>query len=196
MGRGLAFEPPRKFDPGRLFRLLAHPDRPRLPISHRIRGAENVPLEVRAPTCCEFHEALEAPEHPDGMPWRAIIAATVWSGDRRAFGISGVSVGQLTEAEFKHLRDQVRKALDVIAPMAGRCNEPAWIAALAQGAAHTFNRRQTGLMAASRDLVIGYSSSVRMFRPDRYYGKPLAQLTDGQVMAYSAACDLIDKEHG
>jgi hypothetical protein len=50
------------------------------------------------------------------------------------------------------------------------------------------NWRIADLMFTSLDRHLGIGGEVFSERPDRYYGKPTCSLTDGQVMAYRAAC--------
>ena len=46
-------------------------------------------------------------------------------------------------------------------------------------------------MYSAADVALGYGVSMRMPRADRYWGKPLCDLTEGQMMAFSAAVEVI-----
>lgn len=67
---------------------------------------------------------------------------------------------------------------------------PAWpktAAALVEGAKVPSNSALLVALGDSVDVAVGWSGCVYTDRPDRFYGAPLAHLTDGQWMAYRAA---------
>lgn len=197
-GRPLAYEPPnvKQVPAARLFRLLSNPERPGLPIDFRLTGAEAFALEVRAPTSREFSCALDQegddPDGQDAAQRRALIASVLWTGGGRAFRASG-SLGLLYGGEFDALWGAVWGALDVIAPSSARSNLPEWLERLKEGALHALNLATARQMAETRELdrSLGYRL-IWLPRPERYYGKAPVLLTEGQLLAYRAACEAVD----
>lgn len=99
--------------------------------------------------------------------------------------LSREHTGMLYETDLAHLAIAVTKALNVCSPVMWRCNTDAWRKALSNGAQHTTNISDMMAMAESGE-PLGNEGGHR-WRPDRYYGAPVCELTDGQVMAYDAA---------
>lgn len=86
--------------------------------------------------------------------------------------------------------------LHICSPIVGYCNSDDWLVVLRSGAQAGPNLYAASNAADSRDLVLGWSGRARMPRPDRYYGLPVCRLTDGQLLAYDAACSVIDTLRG
>lgn len=191
--RPFALEPPKHITPERLFRILSDPEGPRLAIDYRITGAENVPLEVRAPTARAFAIALDQEgddtTSKEAAQRRALIATTLWSGGMRAFGTFG-EVGQLYASEFAALEEAVLVALEVVAPSSCYSHRALWWARLKEGSKVPSNWPIALAMAHSQDLVSGFKPPL-VPRPERYYGRPVCELTEGQMMAYEAACSAV-----
>ncbi len=159
-------------------------------MAYRIAGAEDFALEVRAPTAREFACALD--EEGDAARQRALIALVLWSGGTRAFRVSG-GADLLYCSEFDALWSAVWRALDRIAPSRSRSDERAWFDQLRDGASARDNLSIMAAMADSRDLNRAYGYKPAWLpRPDRYYGRATCELTEGQLLAYRAACDAAD----
>lgn len=93
--------------------------------------------------------------------------------------------GQLEERELFMLAVAVTSGLNVVSPTMWRCNIDAWRMKLRKGAQHATNVADMMTMAESGEPT--YDLGTRQWRPDRYYGAPLCDLTDGQILAYDAA---------
>lgn len=176
--------PPPDVSPPRLFRLLVARPRPEQPIAFRFAGVEHAPLVVRAPLACEVNAALDVA--PSDAAAAALVAVSLYADGARLFG-SAADVLDLPDVELPALTRDVLSALARIAPMYGRCNEPAWHEALVRGSQHPSNRTAWRALAGSVDIVLGAKRPIYVERPDRYFGVPLADLTDGQWMAFRAA---------
>lgn len=176
--------PPPDVSPPRLFRLLASRARAEQPIAFRFAGVEHAPLVVRAPLASELASALDAAP-PDAFA-AALVAVSLYDGNERVFA-SAADVLELPDVELPALTHDVVSALARVAPFYGRCDEEAWHRALVAGARHRSNATAFRALAGSVDLVLGAKRPIFIERPDRYFGVPLADLTDGQWMAFRAA---------
>jgi hypothetical protein len=179
--------PPPDVPAERLFRLLLGAPRPALPISHRVRGLEDVPLEVRALRPLQeaaLYDAVTALEHEESRP-RAlvaeVVAASLWTPDGPAFD-SGEGVGVLYDGEADLLAAAVLTALDIVSPSYRTAEVKAWDAVLAEGARAPANISMA--LALGGCVEVGWRATPR---PDLYFGLALRELTDGQWMAYRAA---------
>lgn len=180
-------KPPRDVPAERLFRLLLGAPRPALPISHRVRGLEDVPLEVRALRPLEeaaLYDVVSALEHEESRP-RAlvaeVVAAALWTPRGPAFS-SGEGVGALYDDEADELAAAVLSTLDVISPSYRTADAKAWDDVLAEGARAPANISPA--LALGGCVEVGWRATPR---PDLYFGLPLRELTDGQWMAFRAA---------
>jgi hypothetical protein len=182
--------PPPGVSPARLFRLLLRRPRPEIPIAYRIRGAEDVPLRVRALSSADEAAVAEAAEGwGDAGPSRAadeFVFRALLTQDGPAFA-SPDEVGALDSTDALSLAKEVRAALDVISPNYARSDVEAWGRALKQGARAGGNWADAIALGGCVDYAFGYGVGRLVERPDRYFGCPLADLTDGQWMAYRAA---------
>ena len=87
--------------------------------------------------------------------------------------------GIMTSNELEGLSLAVQGGLDTISPTYWRHNIDAWHTALKKGAAHSTNVGET--------IQIGICGDMGGAREDIYFGLPIADLTDGQRMAFTAA---------
>ena len=185
--------PPADIDAGLLFRLHASPS-PRYPIAHRLSAIPTVPLYARALTPLEREAVADAargaPEGVDATNYAvALFAAVVMTREGRPVFASEDEAGSLGEGEALALYRATRVALDVIAPSFASSHTKAWKASLTQGArAHLAIAHR---MYSCSDVTLGYGASMRTGRPDRYWGKPVCELTDGQVMAFASAFEVV-----
>ena len=85
------------------------------------------------------------------------------------------------------------RACHTISPLRRSCNLDAWHDVLLKGAQHPANLSTAGSIYLSTDTLVAPRSLVHLSAPDRYFGLPLADLTDGQLMAYEAAKAVFDK---
>lgn len=186
--------PPPDIAPARLFRLLLRRPRPEIPIAHRIRGAEDVPLRVRALASADEAAVDEAAEGwGDAGPSRAadeFVYRALLTQDGPAFA-SPDEVGALDSTDALSLARAVRAALDVISPSYARSDVEAWMRVLKQGARAAGNWADAIALGGCVDWAFGYGVGRLVERPDRYFGCPLADMTDGQWMAYRAAREAV-----
>lgn len=192
--------PPKDVPPERLFRLLASPQRPTLPIGYRVRGAEGIELSVVAPTALELAQALDQDNASPNLTHaqeRALIALVLWAGGERAFCAPG-AVGELQQREIDRLTLEVWEALTTVAPSAQWSEWRAWHATLKRGVIQ--DRVNYGIAVAmcdTQDAVPRFHGKpILLDRPARYYGRATCDLTEGQRWAYRAACEAVEKHHG
>jgi hypothetical protein len=188
--------PPPKCDKRFLFRGLIRRPRPQRALSFRVRGAEHIKLYARALKGLEYVEAFEAgddvePEHLSISTITAeLLSMTVYTASCRAFA-SGDMVMRLSDNEMSQLGREALDALHFISPTYQRSNLAAWEIALKEGAAHQSNFQEAIAMYKSCDRV-GMDGTIHE-RPDRYYGLPMCELTDGHLMVFSAAVKFISE---
>lgn len=187
--------PPVNVAPARLFRLLLQRPRAVAPLARRITGAEHVALRVRAISSLDEAAIADAAESagPNGGSRASaeIIARALLTDDGPAFA-SASDVGVLMDFEAMALARDVRAVLDVISPTYVRSDVGAWAAVLKQGANAAMNWAETLAIGGCVDYALGFSMGRMTERPDRYFGLPLAEMTDGQWMAYRAALDVVE----
>ena len=187
--------PPRDVPPERLFRLLLRRPRPVLPLVFRFAFAPHVALAVRGLTAYEDAEISDVP--PDDPTGRSLIArrliAAVLLADGRPAFTDADAVGGLTEHEIAALGDAVVKAAHVVSPMRNKVDLAAWDDALQKGARHPQNIGVTMAIAAATEPLVAPQKLLRLSAPERYFGAPIADLTDGQLLAYYAAKAAMDK---
>jgi hypothetical protein len=182
--------PPKDVSPQRLFRLLIQRPRPALEVDHRASFAPNVPLRVVALTAAEYGTAIDVAEafSFDMMRWRssmaALVQASLYVGQERAFQ-SVEAVGELMDEHVEELVGIVTSALAIIGPQYAGSNVDAWDKVLRKGAEHVSNLSTT--------MVLGGCVGQHGEEPERFFGCPLSQLTDGQLMAYRAANKVANK---
>lgn len=185
--------PPKNESPGRLFRLLLDPH-PERAIPHRVQGAEDVPLRVRALRGIDRarveDDAARAPAAArDGAFLRGLVAAALWTPEGLAFS-SPDAAGALPQPELLELGRHVAEALCVISPSYTGSDVKAWEAALEEGALAPGNVHEAVVLAGCVDMG-AFGGTVP--RPDRYWGVPLNALLDGHWMVYRAARAVVEK---
>lgn len=119
----------------------------------------------------------------------ALFAAVVVTRDGHPVFASEDAAGSLAEGEALALYGATRRALDIIAPSFSSADAKLWKTAMADGARE--NMAIAHRMHSCADVSLGYGASVRVGRPDRFWGKPVCALTDGQIMAFSAGLEVI-----
>jgi hypothetical protein len=194
-------EPPRHVSPARLFRILLRRPRARIAIPGRLRGAEETPLFAQALTGLEWGEArdeadgLAAPEARIGRLSCGLIArALVLDDGARVFADAAEAAELLEEPEVHDLGADVLRALAVIGPTYAHSDAGAWAAVLAAGARDAANLHTAFVLGRSIDVSLGSGLRAVVSRPDRFFGCPLAELTDGQWLAFRAARKVVEDE--
>jgi hypothetical protein len=188
--------PPAGVAPAKLFRLLLRRPRPEIAIAHRIRGVEHIPLRVRSLSSADDSDIAEAGEGWGDAAGSAIagefVARALLTNDGPAFA-SAAEVGALDTHEAMRLALAVKAALDIISPSYTRHDVAAWGKALKDGAKDVRNLTDAIALGGCVDYALGFSTGRVVERPDRYFGLPLAEMTDGQWMAYRAARALVQE---
>jgi hypothetical protein len=192
----VALLPPTDVPPERLFRLLLGRPRPVLPIAFRFPWAPDVALAVRGLTALEDASAGDVdPDLPEAVRrsevTRRLIASWLLADGRPA--LSPEDVGDIDEGEADALLGAILPAARIVSPQYRTADTEAWGEALKKGAKHPSNRALAGLVAFSAEVVAGFGVTAQISAPDRYFGIPYADLTDGQIMAYQAAKKLADE---
>ncbi len=82
---------------------------------------------------------------------------------------------------------EVRLALDTVSPTYVLSDVAEWHRVLVAGARHPTNWWTVREMANCVDVSLGPGQAFAHERPDRYFGLPVRELTDGHLMAYRAA---------
>jgi len=171
-------KPPFHVPPDVLFRRMLELPRPSKAIDYRIRGAEHIPLVVRAVT---WHDEV------DGT-MLSYIQRSLWTPDGQAFG-SADDVGSMAESEVADLANAVFEALLEVSPSYQRAGWPSWVDQLKIGAA---DWRNLTTAIALADCVDEGCSATRP-HPERYWGVRPCDLTDGQRMVAHAALVVVNK---
>lgn len=187
-------QPPEDIPAAQLFRLLSTRERPVWPIKYRIGCAPHVPLSVRALRGAEAR-SVDISARGTLARFGSLLVAALRTADGPAFA-SVDELGGLTEAELAALVSAVLKALAIVSPTYGAIDRTAWELRLEEGAREPGNIFTAATMAECCDLAVGLGGVARSRRPDRYYGKPVVKLTDAQLLAYRAGCEVIEQMRG
>jgi hypothetical protein len=174
--------PPATVAPERLFRLLLATPRPIARLAWCLPGAEHIALHVRALTGLETQAVIDT----GANLWRGLVAASLMTDDGPAF-LTPDLVGHMPSHLFDAMSADVRLALDTVSPTYVLSDVAAWHAELIKGAKHPSNWYLVREMANCVDVSLGPGQAFIHERPDRYFGLPVRELTDGHLMAYRAA---------
>ncbi len=195
--------PPSDVPAERLFRLLLRAPRASLPVRLPIAGAEGgafcFDAEVRALHPLDDAAAVDAvAEHSEEvrayMLGAELTALSLHdAGGRRMFATAR-AVLDMDERDADAVIAATVRALRTVSPSLLRCNHDAWLAYLTLGAAHPSNYARAAALAGctdGREEIVdarGKPVGSRVIqRPDRFFGVPIGDMTDGQWLAYRAA---------
>ena len=180
----------------KLFRLLLGSPRAELPIDYRIPAAPHLALRVRALTGNEESAAwddassLRSVDARDAALVAGLVARSLMTKRGRAFTNAG-QVGELMAHDVVELGATVIAALCIVSPTYGSVDQRAWELRLEAGARDYRNAHQVAMLADCVDVSIGAGVRWVNPRPDRYFGVPIGELTDGQHMVFSAARSVV-----
>lgn len=114
-----------------------------------------------------------------------LLVRSLWTSEGPVFS-SVEDIGALTIDESESLLVEASIALSTISPTYSRQSvdeADAWTNVLEAGAKHHSNTAEMVLLGGA----VQYGFHGITHRPDLYWGLPLSDLTDGQLMAYRAA---------
>ncbi len=188
-------EPPDNIKPEVLFRLLLKTPRPTLPVDFPLAGADGEAFFVRAVTGYEVFSNYDRSLHEvakleDARFIQHLVALSLCTSEGLVFG-SHDAVGMLDEDDFARVAAAVLPALWAISPAYGYSDSEAWIRRLTAGAGHHTNMHSAALLGHCMDA--GFSLVIA--RPDRFFGLPTGQLTDGHMLCYYAARRLVESHN-
>lgn len=182
--------PPSDIPDERLFRLLTRSPRAYLPVK--------IPT-LQAGSCGAFRvyaltpdEELDCAEAADDVPEQSrrdvllaeLVARSLYL-DGSPYFASAADMLDMYEDDFARVAGATWQALSVIAPSYSRVDSLAWDMVLCRGAKHYRNYRRSMALALCIDIVP--MSKAKLPRPDRFFGVPMGEVTDGQWMAFRAA---------
>jgi hypothetical protein len=120
----------------------------------------------------------------------ALLLYSVMSGESQVFQTMA-DVGELHDDDAQSLDAEASKALAIVGPTYDRVDWMKWNDRLIQGA-DKGGALQAGL-GICVDFALGFGVGRAIERPDRYWGCPIADLTDGHWMAYRAAREVYER---
>lgn len=169
--------------------------RPTAKLAYRFEVALATQLHVRALTGLEM--ALANEEQEAGLLEEiksvniaaALVAASLYSADGPVFSSAERVLSTLDDPTLRDLWRHVVHGLSCCSPSYLYSDSSWWEATFSRGVEHTSNVFEVIAMAQCCD--VNYGS--RLPRPDRYFGLPVAELTDGQRMAYDAAFRFVER---
>lgn len=192
-------EPPDDVSDGILFRILLQTPRPIRKISYRIPKLEHIELFVRGLRGIEEAAAVDLAEesHIDearmSLGTSALIATSLCdSSGGLCFSSNRGPMLALSEDEFRDLLIVVTEALRIVSPTYHRINFNSWSLKLRNGAKSPPNQKE----AVKMSYCVDYGIKGMLYRPDRYFGMPMKDITDGQMIAYESGVAAIKELRG
>lgn len=148
-----------------------------LPIKYRIVGAESIALSVRAPSMIVSANILPLLANP-GLEWidGMLLLETLIANGAPAFR-SIEQIGCLSIDEAATLGREAWQMLKVCAPTYAGSDVMAWERVIAEGAKHPTNWT---IMH-----TLGRSGGPDTIAPEQWFGKPISELSDGQIMVFN-----------
>lgn len=181
-------EPPKHITASLLFRLLIRAPRARLPVALHLAGASRGAFFVSALSPQDEADAYDVADEADESRRQSVIesefiARSLYYDGERAFECAADMDSTLDEGEAAQVLPVVAAALNTISPSYRTADTPLWKAALRKGCEdyRNFQRAATMAKCVDGDLLSGAP------RPDRYFGVPMHEVTDGQWLAWHAA---------
>lgn len=176
-------KPPKDVPPDKLFRLLLRRPRPVLRLDVRLDVAPSVTLFARAITASERAIIRDAEEHDQVS---VLLALSIVDIRGCPVFAHHEETHALLDDEADDLGAAVLRAHRVISPSYDICDTKAWHDALCKGAEHPLSFALVSQIRSAFDTHDALKKPIQP-RMDRYFGLPLADITDGQRMAFLAA---------
>jgi len=183
-------KPPVGYPKEKLFRKLLELPRPTWPLKFRVEGVPHIRLHVRAIKsiqAADVNDGLLEIEHREVRQYEGaarVISLCVYTDKGRAFTSPDQAL-RLSESELDQLGSEITVALQHCSPTFRRSDAQSWELALKEGAQHMSNFYESMSMYRSCDRA-GMDANL-VERPERYFGVPMCELTDGHLMVFSAA---------
>jgi hypothetical protein len=179
--------PPKHIPAKRVFRLLSGVPRPLLEIEYRIEEAKNIQLFVQGLRGVEEAAALDAVEGiaNEEAKYSSLAAELIQKSLLTSRGPAFYSVNdvlKLKEYSLKPLWVAVRKALGIVSPTYSNANVIQWKFFLKEGASSHGNIVEAMKMSSCD--------------AQEYYGLPMREVTDGQLIVFEAARDYFNERRG
>lgn len=181
--------PPENITPARLFRIFLRAPRATLPVElPPLFGPSCGALFVSALTPSEENDAWESaasvvkPLRAETYHAELVARSLLLPDGSRAFR-NRDELLSFDESDYYSIVGPCLEALRICAPAYRRSDSEAWIHYLARGALEYPNIHRACALAWCAD----WSSRATVPRPDRFFGVPMADVTDGQWMAWRAA---------
>lgn len=189
------WRPPEDVPPARVFRTLLRRPRPWTPISYRYPRLPDVRLHVHALTPLELAEALDV--DADGEPSEVVsdramarvVVASLRDDEGPAFA-SEAQADRMPHRAWVDLMDAAMRGLALVMPSRALCSADDWTEwrkVLDKGARAMGNLGEAFRMRDCHDIAVGWGGIARHYRPDRYFGLPVADLTDGHLLVFDVA---------
>lgn len=192
---------PPPIPPERLFRRLLWCPRPWAPVDYRYPTRPDLALHVRALTPYEIACAMDV-DIPGGLPasvtsdaaMAGLATAALWEPSGPVFS-SPQEASKMPQREWTRLMSATLTALYGIMPSRVFCQGHDWAAwgkVLEKGATHPSNFTEALRIRSCHDVAVGWAGRSFHRRPDRYFGLPVSEITEGQQLAFDIAFDSIE----
>lgn len=189
------WRPPEDVPPARVFRTLLRRPRPWAPLAYRYPRLPEVALHVVALTPVELAEALDVDadgEPSDVVSDRALARMIVVAlrDDAGPVFVSEEQAARMPQRSWVDLMTAAVRGLAAVMPSRALCSAEDWAEwrkVLDKGARATGNIGEAFRMRDCHDVAVGWGGVARHYRPDRYFGLPVADLTDGHLLAFDVA---------
>lgn len=155
--------------------------RPRERLVGRLACAPEVPLYVSAVPSADLALA-------DGR-LEALTSVLVDANGDRVLDVE--SAGMLPVREWNAIESEVTAAFARVCPIRSAIDGPAWNDALTAGA--RANPQIVTAMSTCFDVLPGAKKAILLERPDRYWGKPVAECLDSHLMCMRAVRVLLER---
>lgn len=180
-------DPPPGVEPAELFLLLLRRPRPWWP-TDVVPDGRVVALTATERACIEAAATRLPPGAPALYRARHEVALCLHDATGPVFA-SADEAGDLTPPALARLVEAVNGGLAVCCPEYGYCPALVWHMRLLEGA------RAMPMLATALGGCVDEGYRRYHERPDRWFGVPQAELTDGQWMAYRAARAYLHEQH-
>ena len=100
----------------------------------------------------------------------------------------------LAPSEFLDLSTAFIRAFGAVSPLHITYDKTAWHNYLSGAALHPSTSSTFWTLGSMVEYALGYGIGRTIERPDLFYGKPIVDLTEGQLIAYRCAAEVVAKD--